>query len=42
MEVQQLHRDGLIDHIQLVIENLSACLRFYATLLDALEIPMAG
>ncbi|WP_299361121.1 VOC family protein [uncultured Paracoccus sp.] len=42
MEVQKLHRGRLIDHIQLVVEDLRACLRFYQAVLDALEIPMGG
>lgn len=42
MEVQQLHRGRLIDHVQLVVEDLPACLRFYQAVLDALEIPMGG
>lgn len=42
MEVQQLHRGRLIDHIQLVVDDLPACLRFYQAVLDALEIPIGG
>ncbi|MFC0342581.1 VOC family protein [Paracoccus niistensis] len=42
MEVQQLHRGRLIDHVQLAVEDLPACLRFYQAVLDALEIPMGG
>ena len=42
MEVEKLHRGRLIDHIQLVVEDLPACRRFYQAVLDALEIPMGG
>ena len=42
MEIQKLHRGRLIDHIQLVVEDLPACLRFYQAVLAALGIPLGG
>ena len=42
MEVQQLHRGRLIDHIQLVVADLEASRAFYAAVLKALGIPFSG
>lgn len=42
METQELHRGRLIDHIQLVVQDLAASRAFYQAVFDALEIPMAG
>ncbi len=42
METQELHRGRLIDHVQLVVRDLSASRRFYAAVFDALEVPMGG
>lgn len=42
MEAQELHRGRLIDHIQLVVRDLSANRTFYAAILDVLGIPMGG
>jgi catechol 2,3-dioxygenase-like lactoylglutathione lyase family enzyme len=42
METQELHRGRLIDHIQLVVRDLSASQAFYAAIFDALNIPMGG
>lgn len=42
MEVQELHRGRLIDHIQLVVEDLAAAQRFYLAILDVLNIPLGG
>ena len=42
METQELHRGRLIDHIQLVVRNLSAAQTFYAAIFDVLNIPMGG
>jgi catechol 2,3-dioxygenase-like lactoylglutathione lyase family enzyme len=42
METQELHRGRLIDHIQLVVRDLSVSRRFYTAILDVLEIPMGG
>jgi catechol 2,3-dioxygenase-like lactoylglutathione lyase family enzyme len=42
MEAQELHRGRLIDHIQLVVRDLSASRRFYEAVLQALGIPLGG
>ncbi len=42
METQELHRGRLIDHIQLVVEDLEASRRFYEAVFGELNIPMAG
>ena len=42
METQQLQRGRLIDHIQLVVRDLSASQRFYEAVFKSLDIPMGG
>ena len=42
METQELHRGRLIDHIQLVVRDLTASRRFYESILSVLEIPIGG
>ncbi|HEY0879866.1 MAG TPA: VOC family protein [Zeimonas sp.] len=42
MEIQELHRGRLIDHIQLVVRDLSAARRFYDAVLGVLNIPVNG
>jgi catechol 2,3-dioxygenase-like lactoylglutathione lyase family enzyme len=42
MEAQELHRGRLIDHIQLVVRDLSTSRTFYAAILDVLNVPMGG
>ncbi|HVL35498.1 MAG TPA: VOC family protein [Burkholderiales bacterium] len=42
MEIHELHRGRLIDHLQLVVRDLQRSQVFYGAVLDALEIPMAG
>jgi catechol 2,3-dioxygenase-like lactoylglutathione lyase family enzyme len=42
MATQELHRGRLIDHIQLVVRDLSASKKFYAAVFDILKIPMGG
>ncbi len=42
METQELHRGRLIDHIQLVVRDLTASQKFYEAVFDVLKIPMAG
>ncbi len=42
METQELHRGRLIDHIQLVVRDISAAQRFYAAIFESLNIPMGG
>ncbi|HKQ25232.1 MAG TPA: VOC family protein [Burkholderiales bacterium] len=42
METQELHRGRLIDHIQLVVRDLSSAQTFYAAIFNVLNIPMGG
>jgi len=42
MEAMQLHRGRLIDHIQLVVRDLSASRQFYGAVLDVLDVPIGG
>src|SRR5687768_6799470 len=42
METQELHRGRLIDHIQLVVRDLSAARRFYTGIFESLKIPIGG
>ena len=42
MEVQQLHRGRLIDHLQLVVRDLPASRRFYGAIFSVLGIPIGG
>jgi catechol 2,3-dioxygenase-like lactoylglutathione lyase family enzyme len=42
METQELHRGRLIDHIQLVVRDLSAAQTFYTAIFNILKIPMGG
>lgn len=42
MSTQELHRGRLFDHIQLVVGDLPAAQKFYAAILEVLEIPMGG
>lgn len=42
METNEVHRGRLIDHIQLVVRDLDASRRFYAAVLEALQVPMGG
>src|SRR5688500_3510863 len=42
METQELHRGRLIDHIQLVVRDLSAARRFYTGIFESLNIPIGG
>jgi catechol 2,3-dioxygenase-like lactoylglutathione lyase family enzyme len=42
METQELHRGRLIDHLQLVVQDLAASHRFYAAILAVLNIPIGG
>jgi catechol 2,3-dioxygenase-like lactoylglutathione lyase family enzyme len=42
MEAKELHRGRLIDHIQLVVRDLSASQAFYKAILDVLGIPIGG
>jgi catechol 2,3-dioxygenase-like lactoylglutathione lyase family enzyme len=40
MPTQELHRGRLIDHIQLVVQDLPASKRFYSAVFNALDIPI--
>lgn len=42
MEIHELHRGRLIDHVQLVVRDLAAAEKFYAAILQVLDIPMGG
>ncbi len=42
MELHEVHRGRLIDHIQLVVRDLSASRTFYTAILDVLKVPMGG
>lgn len=42
MEIQELHRGRLIDHVQLVVKDLAASKRFYTAAFGALGIPLSG
>lgn len=42
MELQELHRGRLIDHIQLVVADLDVSRRFYDAVLQVLKIPVGG
>ncbi|MBX2995224.1 MAG: VOC family protein [Bdellovibrionaceae bacterium] len=42
MEVNEIQRGRLIDHLQLVVRDLAASKKFYAAALEALKIPMGG
>lgn len=42
METNEIHRGRLIDHIQLVVEDLAASKRFYQAALGAIGVPMGG
>mgnify|MGYP003458958131 CR=1 FL=1 len=42
MELHEVHRGRLIDHIQLVVRDLSASRTFYSAVLEALKVPMGG
>ncbi len=42
MQVHELHRGRLIDHLQLVVKDLAAAKRFYGAVFGALGIPLGG
>jgi catechol 2,3-dioxygenase-like lactoylglutathione lyase family enzyme len=42
METQELHRGRLIDHVQIVVQDLSTSQTFYAAILNVLNIPISG
>ena len=42
METRELHRGRLIDHIQLVVKDISIAKTFYMAIFKALDIPAGG
>ena len=42
MEIQEMHRGRLIDHIQLVVTDISASRKFYEAVLGVLRVPIEG
>jgi catechol 2,3-dioxygenase-like lactoylglutathione lyase family enzyme len=42
MEVSELHRGRLIDHIQLVVADIEASRRFYEAVFNVLGVPLGG
>jgi catechol 2,3-dioxygenase-like lactoylglutathione lyase family enzyme len=42
MEIHELHRGRLIDHLQLVVSDLARSKRFYAAVFEVLGIPIGG
>ena len=42
MQTNELHRGRLIDHLHLVVPDLSRSRRFYAAVLEVLGIPIGG
>ncbi|MES2769457.1 MAG: VOC family protein [Bdellovibrionota bacterium] len=42
MEVQEIHRGRLIDHLHLVVKDLGASKKFYEAIFTALKIPWGG
>lgn len=42
MEIQEMHRGRLIDHIQLVVADISASRKFYEAVLGVLHVPVEG
>ena len=42
MNTNELHRGRLIDHIQIVVRDISATRRFYEAIFHVLNVPIAG
>lgn len=42
METGTLHRGRLLDHVQLVVQDLAASQGFYAAVFEVLGVPMGG
>jgi catechol 2,3-dioxygenase-like lactoylglutathione lyase family enzyme len=42
METMELHRGRLVDHIQLVVNDIAASKRFYKAVFEVLRIPVGG
>lgn len=42
MEANSLHRGRLLDHLQLVVNDLEASKKFYSAVFEVLGVPMGG
>ncbi|WP_413576207.1 VOC family protein [Bdellovibrio sp. HCB290] len=42
MEVNEIYRGRLIDHLQLVVKDLEATKKFYLPIFETLQIPIGG
>jgi catechol 2,3-dioxygenase-like lactoylglutathione lyase family enzyme len=42
MEMPDIHRGRLIDHVQLVVRDLPASQKFYTAVFEVLKVPMGG
>ncbi|AFY00154.1 VOC family protein [Bdellovibrio bacteriovorus] len=42
METNELHRGRLIDHLQLVVQDLEKTKKFYSAVFETLGVPMGG
>ena len=42
MEIREIYRGRLIDHVQLVVADLAASKRFYRAVFEAIGIPISG
>lgn len=42
MQTNQMHRGRLVDHIQLVVENLNSSFKFYSAVFKALDVPLGA
>ena len=42
MEIQEMHRGRLIDHVQLVVQDLAASRSFYEAIMGVLGVPVEG
>jgi len=42
VEFMELHRGRLIDHIQLVVKDITSSKRFYKAVFEVLQIPIGG
>jgi catechol 2,3-dioxygenase-like lactoylglutathione lyase family enzyme len=42
METQELHRGRLIDHVQLVVQDIDASRKFYDAIFKVLNVPLGG
>jgi catechol 2,3-dioxygenase-like lactoylglutathione lyase family enzyme len=42
MQTNELHRGRLIDHVQIVVRDLTASRAFYAAVFEVLQVPIGG